>query len=191
MNENQQFTESINFHTGCAHTKCLSNLNFEMNLQTQQNYINDLQNSDELIELKELVIGFHRYCILNVRLKNQGEQAYSTYLELNLMPSLQIKKIESRCKSRYQQFNDLSRVTRNKREQKNNYLEIFCNLGNPFEKGTIDLQFIFDLFNTELDSKLFTVNGSVHTSSALTNNSQVHRNLVIPLRRQISILLKE
>lgn len=190
LNEDQQFSESINFHTGCKQAKCVSNLNLEMYLQTQQNYENP--NATELIELNQLLIGFHQYSILNVRLTNQDEQAYSTYLELVLRPSLQIKKIESRCKSKYHQTNDASYSSPDpKNSSLESYLEIVCYLGNPFERGSVNLQFVFDLFNTELDAQSFKVNGSVHTTSELSSDSKVHQSLNIPIRRQVGISLKE
>lgn len=198
LNEDQQFIESISFHTGCKQIKCLSNLNLKMRLLTQQNY--DDPNSDKLIELKQLLIGFHQYAVLNVKISNQAEQAYSTVLELNINPSLQIKKIESRCKSKYQ-FSDLASSvletdlemvnTKNRTTKEVNNLEIVCNLGNPLEKGHLDLQFVFDLFNTDLNTLLFTINASLHTTSSLTIDSQVSQDLIVPLRRQANIALRE
>lgn len=160
----------------------------EMRLQTEQTYVEP--NDGELIELKQILIGFHQYATLAVRLANQGEPAYSAHLELRIQPALQIKKIESRCRSK-SQFPSGS-VLENRSSHEANYLEIICNLGNPFERSALYLQFVFDLFGSDyLDAKQVTINGSLHTSSALAAGSQVNRNLAIGLRRQVSVSLKE
>lgn len=189
LNEDQQFTESIHFHTGCKHTKCLSNLAMQMRLQTEQAY-EEKRNDNELVELKQILIGFHQYTILTVRLANQGEQAYSANLELRVQPALQIKKIESRCRSKIQQQQFF--LTAGENRTSHDYLEIICSLGNPFERSALELQFVFDLLTTDyLDAKRLTINGSLHTSSALTAGSQVNQNLAIGLRRQVGVSLKE
>lgn len=159
----------------------------EMRLLTEQNYEENYEKAadGELIDLNEILIGFHQYSILAVRLTNQGEQAYAAHLVLRLQPALQIKKIESRCRSQ------LHGATYPAADEAN-YLEIICNLGNPFERSSLDLQFVFDLFGTDyLDAKQLTINGSVHTSSALKAGSQVNRNLTVGLRRQVGVSLKE
>ena len=186
LNADQQFSESITFHTGCKYSKCLASLAMQMRLQTEQAYD---ERTDERAdgELKQILIGFHQYTTLTVRLSNQGEQAYSAHLELRLQPALQIKRIESRCRSKSQFLGG-----ENRSSHEANYLEIICNLGNPFERSALDLQFVFDLFSTDYsDAKRLTINGSLHTSSALAAGSQVNQTLVVGLRRQVGVALKE
>ena len=162
----------------------------EMRLQTEQNY--EEPTDGELIELSQILIGFHQYTILSVRLANQGEQAYSAHLVLRLRPALQIKRIESRCRSQLHGASHAVADDETKSGHEANYLEIVCNLGNPFERSALDLQFVFDLFGTDyLDAKQLTINGSLHTSSALAAGSQVNQNLTVGLRRQVSVSLKE
>lgn len=189
LNEDQQFTESINFHTGCKNTKCVSKLNLAMNLKTEQNYENP--NQTDLIDLRKILVGFHQYALLHVKISNQGEQAYTANLNLIIKPALQIKKIESRCRINDATDSSVSKNNSMTNDYSNDNLEINCNLGNPFERGSIELRFIFDLFHTELSEQSLIINGSIQTLSQLTDDSKISKILDVPIRRQITLSLKE
>ncbi|RWS12848.1 Integrin alpha-9-like protein, partial [Dinothrombium tinctorium] len=148
---------SLNFETGCGDVHCIAELQL------------DVRSSLLLV-----VQGLNTELPLYVQITNNGENAYSTKLRLEIRPFVEVNQISSHCEDTTEEFAVI----------------IDCDIDNPLEtEQTKEIFFMFDLSKLSSNVQNITIDSSVTTLSNLSEKSNANQRIILDVKRFASLLL--
>ncbi|RWS09263.1 Integrin alpha-9-like protein, partial [Dinothrombium tinctorium] len=121
-----------------------------------------------------VVQGLNTELPLYVQITNNGENAYSTKLRLEIRPFVEVNQISSHCEDTTEEFAVI----------------IDCDIDNPLEtEQTKEIFFMFDLSKLSSNVQNITIDSSVTTLSNLSEKSNANQRIILDVKRFASLLL--